>query len=90
MEMLDEVNINSLAPFNVGMGVDGEEDEDEVEEGEEDEGDEGVAEVEANGKKKKRRANNYTEIEDATLCRAWATVGMHAFSGTDQTGKRYW
>jgi hypothetical protein len=79
MEMLDEVNINPLPPFGG----------DEGEEGEEDEGDEGVVEVEADGKRKKRRANNYTEIEDATLCRAWASVGMDAVSGTDQTGKRY-
>ena len=49
-----------------------------------------MVEVEANGTMKKRRANNYTEIEDATFCRAWASVGMDAVSGTDQTGKRYW
>ncbi|KAK1643841.1 hypothetical protein QYE76_061646 [Lolium multiflorum] len=71
------------------MGGD-EDDADEGEEGEEDKGDEGVVEVEADGKRKKRRANNYTEIEDATLCRAWAAVGMDAVSGTDQTGKGYW
>jgi hypothetical protein len=45
MEMLDEVNIAPLAPFDVGMDVDGEKDEDEGEEGEEDEGKEGVVEV---------------------------------------------
>jgi hypothetical protein len=90
MEMLGEVNINPLPPF-------GNENDcgDKVEEGEEgDEGDEeeddGVVEVTADGSRKKRRANNYTEIEDATLCRAWASVGMDAVSGTDQTGKRYW
>jgi hypothetical protein len=74
---------------------DGEEDDSEDDEGEEgDEGDEdedvkeGVVEIEPNGKKKKkkRRANNYMETEDATLCRAWAAVGMDAVSGTDQTG----
>jgi hypothetical protein len=46
MEMLDEVNIAPLTPFDVGMGRDGEEDTDEGKEGddvEEDEGDEGVA-----------------------------------------------
>ena len=72
MEMLDEVNINPLPPFDAGMGVE-EDDADEGEEGdegEEDEGDEGVVEVEADGNRKKRWANNYTEIEDATLCRA--------------------
>jgi hypothetical protein len=88
MEMLDEVKITPLAPFDVGMGRDGEDDADEGEEG--DEEDEGVVEGEADGKKKKRRANNYTEIEDVTLCRAWAAVGMDAVFGTDQTGKRYW
>jgi hypothetical protein len=94
--MLDEVNINPLPPFGTGMGGDesndgdkGEEGE-EGDEGEEDEGDEGVVEVEADGNRKKRRANNYKEIEYATLCRAWASVGMDAVSGTDQTGKRYW
>jgi hypothetical protein len=89
MEMLDKVNITPLALFDVGMGGDEEDDADEGEEGEEDEGDEGVVEVKADGKKKKRRANNYTEIEDAMLCRAWAVVGMDAVSGTDQTGKSY-
>ena len=55
MEMLDEVNITPLAPFDVGMGGDGEDDADE---GEEDEGDEGMVEDKADGKKKKRRANS--------------------------------
>jgi hypothetical protein len=87
--MLDEVNINPLAPFDAGMGGD-EDYADEREEGNEDEGDEGVVEVEADGNRKKRRAHNYTEIEDATLWRAWAAVGMDAVSGTDQTWKRYW
>jgi hypothetical protein len=63
MEMLDEVNINPLPPFGGDEGEEGE----EGDEGEEYEGDEGVVEVEADGKRKKRRANNYTEIEDATL-----------------------
>jgi hypothetical protein len=81
MEMLDEVNINPLPPFGGDEGEEGE----EGDEGEEDEGDEGVVEVEADGKRKKRRANNYTEIEDATLCQAWASVGMDAVSDTDQT-----
>nr|XP_051214232.1 glutathione S-transferase T3-like [Lolium perenne] len=92
MEMLDEVNINPLPPFDAGMGGD-EDDADEGEEGgegKEDKGDEGVVEVEADGNRKKRRANSYTEIDDITLCRAWAAVRMDAVSGTDQTGKRYW
>jgi hypothetical protein len=90
--MLDEVNINPLPPFDAGMGgdeADGGEEGEEGDEGEEDEGDDGVVEVEADGNRKKRRANNYTEIEDATLCRACAAVGMDAVSDTDQTGKCY-
>ncbi|KAK1620500.1 hypothetical protein QYE76_026017 [Lolium multiflorum] len=83
--MLEEVNINPLPPFGTGMGGD---ENDGGDEGEEDEGDEGVVEVEADGNRKKRRANNYTKIEDATLCRVWASVGMDAVSGTNQTGKR--
>ncbi|KAK1662945.1 hypothetical protein QYE76_051104 [Lolium multiflorum] len=99
MEILDVVDIvvPPLAPLDVGVDEDGEEDDGEDDEGEEwDEGDEdkgeeeGVVEVEANGKKKKkRRANNYTEIEDKRFCRAWVAVGMDAFSSTGQTGKRY-
>jgi hypothetical protein len=42
------------------------------------------------GKVKKRRVVKYTMIEDATLCRAWAAVGMDVVFGTDQTGKRDW
>ena len=97
MEMLDEIDIAAppLAPFggedrDVDDGEDGEEEEGDYDEEEGDEGDEEVVETEANGQPKKRRANNYTEIEDATLCRAWAAVGMDATTGTDQTGKRYW
>nr|XP_051212904.1 glutathione S-transferase T3-like [Lolium perenne] len=90
MEMLGEVNINPLPPFGnendyVDEGGQGE----EGDEGDEEEED-GVVEVTADGNRKKRRANNYTEIEDATLCRAWTSMGMDAVSGTDQTGKRYW
>jgi hypothetical protein len=36
------------------------------------------------------RATNYSEAEDILLVRAWASVGMDACTGTDQTGKRYW
>jgi hypothetical protein len=55
------------------MGGDENNGGDEVEEGDEgdeveDEGDGGVVEVSADGNRKKRRANNYTEIEDVTLC----------------------
>ncbi|KAK1604113.1 hypothetical protein QYE76_027786 [Lolium multiflorum] len=91
--MLDEVNMNPLPPFGAGMGGhedDGGDKGEEADEGEEDGGDEGVVEVEADGNRKKRRANNYAEIEDATLCRALAAVGMDVVFDTDQTGKRYW
>jgi hypothetical protein len=43
------------------MGGD-EDDTNEGDEGEEDEGDIGVVEVEADGKRKKRQANNYMEM----------------------------
>jgi hypothetical protein len=50
-----------------------------------------VVEVYAGKVKTKRTVSYpYTVIEDATLCRAWAVVGMDAVSCTDQTGKRYW
>jgi hypothetical protein len=50
-----------------------------------------VTEVETGEvKTRNKRAMNYTEVEDTTLCRAWAQVGLDATSGTDQTGKRYW
>jgi hypothetical protein len=98
MNLLQEVDI-ALPPLpsfddeaEEGGEDDGEDYEgDEEDEDEGNEGDEEVVEIEANGKmKKKRRENNYTGIEDATLCRAWAAVGMDVVFDTDQTGKRYW
>jgi hypothetical protein len=41
-------------------------------------------------KTRKKRAMNYTNVEDTTLCCACAQVGLDVASGTDQTGKRYW
>jgi hypothetical protein len=64
-------------------------DEEEEEEGEEDE----VVEVDpasAESAASKPRTSNYTEIEDATLVRAWSRVGMDACTGVDQDSKRYW
>jgi hypothetical protein len=50
-----------------------------------------VTEVETGEvKKRKKRPMNYTEVEDTTLCHAWAQVGLDVVSSTDQTGKRYW
>jgi hypothetical protein len=80
MEMLGEVNINPLPPFgNENYCAEEGEEGDEGDEGDEEE-DDGVVEVTADGNRKKRRANNYTEVEDATLCRVWASVGMDAVS----------
>ncbi|KAE8819005.1 putative methionyl-tRNA synthetase [Hordeum vulgare] len=68
----------------------------EVEEDEEDEGDdeEEVAEIGEEAftaaSRPHARSTNYTEVEDILLVRAWASVGMDATTGTDQTGKRYW
>lgn len=96
MDLLDEVDTGAppLAPFSGNGEAEEVDDEGGEDDGEDDEGgedeDEDVVEVDAaNQKVKKRRANNYTEIEDATLCRAWAAVGMDVVSGTVQTGKRY-
>jgi hypothetical protein len=94
MDLLSEVNIAGppLAPFGgQEEEVDGEGDDDveEVDDEGTDDDDDAVVEM-VDGKPKKRRSVNYTEVEDATLCRAWASVGMDAVSGTDQTGKRYW
>ncbi|KAE8797170.1 putative methionyl-tRNA synthetase [Hordeum vulgare] len=68
----------------------------EVEEDEEDEGDdeEEVAKIGEEAftaaSRPHARSTNHTEAEDILLVRAWASVGMDATTGTDQTGKRYW
>ena len=36
------------------------------------------------------RSTNYTDAEDVLLVRAWASVGMYAGIGTNQSGKLYW
>jgi hypothetical protein len=91
MDLLTEVDITSppLTPFGgQEEEVDGEGDDDieEVDDEGTDDDDDAVVEM-VDGKPKKRRSVNYTEVEDATLCRAWASVGMDAMYGTDQTGK---
>jgi hypothetical protein len=94
MDLLTEVDIAGppLAPFGgQEEEVDGEGDDDveEVDDEGTDDDDNAVVKL-VDGKPKKRRSVNYTEVEDATLCHAWAFVGMDAVPGTDQTGKLYW
>jgi hypothetical protein len=103
MDLLNEMTVNTDVPPLALFGNEEEanveeEDGDVVEEevtGEDEEGDvveEEVIEVDATGKvkPKKKRTSNYIEIEDITLCRSWAQVGMDAAAGMDQTRKRYW
>ena len=101
MDLLNETAVNigdpPIAPYGAHGEVEREDEDDDDDEREyvdddvEDAEDEDVIEVDAaNVKTKSRRTSNYTEIEDVTLCRAWAKVGMDVVSGTDQTGKRYW
>lgn len=91
MDLLQDAEVDlgapPLEPFRVG---------DDLEEDEEDEGDdeEEVAEIGEEAftaaSRPHARSTNYTEAEDILLVRAWASVGMDATTGTDQTGKRYW
>jgi hypothetical protein len=91
MDMLNDSSVDLAAGIDAFDGednIDGIDDEEE-EEGEEDE----VVEVDpasAGSSVSKPRTSNYTEIEDATLVRAWSRVGMDACTGVDQAGKRYW
>ena len=94
MDMLNEVEVNIRGPSLDSYDLDG--DDDEL--GDEDVGDDedDVTEIEegvfesTQGEGKKKRAGNYTEIEDVLLIKAWSKVGLDAVTGTDQTGKRYW
>lgn len=92
MDLLNETEIDIADPPLAAYGEDdGEDVDDDGEDVEVDDDDNEVVEVAAaEVGAKKRRVVNYTEIEDTTLCRAWAQVGIDAVSGTDQTGKRYW
>lgn len=36
------------------------------------------------------RTANCTEVEDATLIRAWESVSLDVVTGTNQTGQLYW
>ena len=92
------MNLLNDSAVNVEDDIDPVRDEvdgDEYEENEDadEELDDDVTEIdevvfEAGGKKK--RAGNYTKVEDVTLIRAWGKVGLDAVTDTDQTGKRYW
>ncbi|KAE8821594.1 putative methionyl-tRNA synthetase [Hordeum vulgare] len=91
MDLLQDAEVDlgapPLEPFRVG---------DDLEEDEEDEGDdeEEVAEIGEEAftaaSRPHARSTKYTEAEDILLVHAWASVGMDATTGTDQTGKRYW
>ena len=94
MDMLNEVDVNIDFSSLDAYDLDGEdEDVGDEETGDDDEDvteiDEGVFES-TQGEGKKKRAGNYTEVEDVLLIKAWSKVGMDACTGTDQTGKRYW
>ncbi|KAE8811555.1 putative methionyl-tRNA synthetase [Hordeum vulgare] len=90
MDLLQDAEVDLGAPplerFRVG---------DDLEEDEEDEGDDEEKVVEIGeealtaASRPHARSTNYTEAKDILLVRAWASVGMDATTGTDQTGKRY-
>jgi hypothetical protein len=92
MDLLQDAEVDigapPLDPFEFGDDLHGE--EEEVGEGEEEEDELTEIGVEAFAAGGRRKASNYTEAEDIILVRAWASVGMDACTGTDQTGKRYW
>ena len=99
MDLLNETEVNVEAPQLGAFDLDDDDEFADEEEGDDEEGDEeedddlaeideGVFEANQSGAKKKR-AGNYSEVEDCLLVRAWAQVGLDAVTGTDQTGKRY-
>jgi hypothetical protein len=98
MDMLNDSSVDLAAGIDAFDGKDNVEgiDDDEEEKGEGDEvvDDEEVVEVDpaaaSSSAPPKPRTSNYTEIEDATLVRAWSRVRMDACTGVDQAGKRYW
>ncbi|KAE8780068.1 putative methionyl-tRNA synthetase [Hordeum vulgare] len=85
MELLQDAEVDLGAPPLEPFG-------EEVEEDEEDEGDdeEEVAEIREEAftaaSRPHARSTNYTGAEDILLVHAWASVGMDATTGTDQTG----
>jgi hypothetical protein len=92
MEMLNNSSVDLTAGIEAFDGEDNVDDEEE--EGEGDKGvDDDVVEVDpafAGSSGSKPRIANYIEIEDTTLVCAWSRVGMDAYTGVDQGGKRYW
>jgi hypothetical protein len=78
-----DYHVEEPAVEEAGVEEEEEEDEDVTEIGEE------MFEA-GGGARRPIRTANYTEVEDVLLVKAWSQVGLHAVTGTDQTGKRYW
>ncbi|KAE8771026.1 putative methionyl-tRNA synthetase [Hordeum vulgare] len=89
MHLLQDAEVDLGAPPLEPFGEEFGEDEEDVGDDEEE-----VAEIGEEAftaaSRPHARSTNYTEAEDILLVRAWASVGMDATTGTDQTGKRYW
>ncbi|XP_044954910.1 uncharacterized protein LOC123405181 [Hordeum vulgare subsp. vulgare] len=89
MDLLQDAEVDLGAPPLEPFGEEVGEDEEDVGDDEEE-----VAEIGEEAftaaSRPHARSTNYTEAEDILLVRAWASVGMDATTGTDQTGKRYW
>ncbi|KAE8798596.1 DNA mismatch repair protein Msh6-1 [Hordeum vulgare] len=85
MDLLQDAEVDLGAPPLEPFGEEVGEDEEDVGDDEEE-----VAEIgeEAftTASRPHARSSNYTEAEDILLVRAWASVGMDATTGTDQTG----
>jgi hypothetical protein len=97
VELLNECEVYISEPPLDAYDLDG--DGEEIEDGEEVEGaGEGADDLEeieeevfdASQSSRKKRAVNYTEIEDTCLVRAWSQMSIDAVASNDQTGKRYW
>jgi hypothetical protein len=92
MGMLNEVEVDinapPLDPYR-DDDLEGGEDAEGGDEEEEDDDDEDITEIQEEAFTRVR-SSNYTDAEDILLVRAWASVGLDAGTGTDQTGKRYW
>nr|XP_051208648.1 uncharacterized protein LOC127325857 [Lolium perenne] len=97
MDMLNEVEVDinapPLDPYR-DDDLEGGEDAEGGDEEEEDDDDEDITEIQEEAftavARPPVRSSNYTDAEDILLVRAWASVGLDAGTGTDQTGKRYW
>ena len=95
MDLLNETEVNTECPQLRPFDLDDDDDELDEEEGGDEDSDEGEGDDlavidDTQFEVKKKRAGNYSEVEDCLLVRAWAQVGLDAVTGTDQTGKRYW